>query len=148
VGFIWRPAKRNVYNVLPRLVREGYAAKREVQQAGRPTKHVYRITKAGRSALGRWLEEVESTEADREAVFLLKVFFGRFTSPETVARQVEAYRELVSEKLKTYKEIEKRLARDPAGEFPYLTLRYGIVQAEAVLRWADATLKDLPPVES
>lgn len=147
MGYIWRPAKRNVYNVLPRLVQEGYAARREVPQSGRPTKHLYRITKAGRAALRRWLEEVEGGEADREAVFLLKVFFGRLTSPETIARQVEAYREYVTEKLQTFEEIEKRLAADPAGEFQYFTLRYGIVQAEAIIGWAEATLEGLPPVE-
>jgi PadR family transcriptional regulator, regulatory protein AphA len=145
VGFIWRPAKRNVYNVLPRLVEEGLAVRREVTQSGRPTKHLYRITKAGRDALRRWLEELGSNEPDREAVFLLKVFFGRFTDREVVARQVEAYREYLKEKRGTYKEIETRIATDPAGEFPYLTLRYGIAQAEASIRWADAALRRLGP---
>ena len=143
VGFIWRPAKRNVYNVLPRLVEEGYAARRDVQQPGRPTKHLYRITKAGRVALRRWLEEVESADVEREAVFLLKVFFGRFTSRRVVASQVEAYNAYLTEKAETYREIEKRIATDPESEFPYLTLRYGIVQAEASIRWAKATRRRL-----
>jgi DNA-binding PadR family transcriptional regulator len=142
VGFIWMPAKRNVYNVLPRLVAEGYASKRELKRAGRPARHLYRITRAGRSALRAWLREVDPG-ADGEAVLLLKIFFGGFAPPSAVIRQLEAYRELVAAKARTYKDIERRIAGDPVNEYPHLTLEYGIRRAETAVRWTDAALRRL-----
>lgn len=56
VGYFWRPARSQIYAVLPRLVERGLARRRAVAQAMRPDKQVYRITPAGRGALRTWLD--------------------------------------------------------------------------------------------
>src|SRR5918996_6591185 len=69
VGYVWAPARSQIYAVLPRLVRAGLARSRHVTQSGRPDKQVYRITKKGRDALRDWLE----TSEDSEDTFQLRV---------------------------------------------------------------------------
>src|SRR5437763_1767275 len=92
VGYIWTPAKSQIYKVLPRLVARGLASRRDVVQAARPDKQLYRITRAGRATLRAWVEKVEpATEANRDAV-LLKIFFGELVEPDVVAEHVEALR--------------------------------------------------------
>jgi DNA-binding PadR family transcriptional regulator len=135
VGYVWAPARSQIYAVLPRLVRARLATSRRVAQSGRPDKHVYRITKTGREALRDWLEHSE----DSEATFLLKVFFGELMSRDALASLIERRRELAREQLADYKEIEQR-GPDP---FPYLTLRWGFAYQRALIRWADEVLREL-----
>ncbi|MBA2383411.1 MAG: PadR family transcriptional regulator, partial [Actinobacteria bacterium] len=56
VGYFWKPAKTQIYAVLPRLVAAGLATRRAVAQHDRPDKSVHRPTAAGRAALTEWLE--------------------------------------------------------------------------------------------
>src|SRR5437764_6749362 len=51
VGFFWTPAKTQLYEVLRRLVENGFATAREVRQADRPDKTLYTITREGRARL-------------------------------------------------------------------------------------------------
>lgn len=90
-GFFWAPTKSRIYAVLPQLVERGFATSREVQQAGRPNKHLYRITKPGRAAVQAWLEEPPTFEPER-APILLKLYFGELVSPETLLSHVQHIR--------------------------------------------------------
>src|SRR5262249_45594930 len=76
IGHMWSPSRSQIYKVLPRLVAAGLARSREVEQQGRPDKAVYRITPAGRTALRRWIEEVEPDPPGGTGIFLLKIFLG------------------------------------------------------------------------
>lgn len=63
----------HLYQVLDRLVRDGLASKRVVAQPDRPDKTVYRITKAGRGELTRWLEEPFVRQGGYRDDFFLKL---------------------------------------------------------------------------
>jgi DNA-binding PadR family transcriptional regulator len=135
VGYVWAPARSQIYAVLPRLVRAGLAKSRKVAQSGRPDKQVYRITKEGRVALREWLESSE----DAEDTFLLRVFFGELMSRESLVALVERRRELARERLAEYREIERR----GPDLHPYLTLRWGLAHQRALVRWTDEVLREL-----
>jgi DNA-binding PadR family transcriptional regulator len=135
VGYVWSPARSQIYAVLPRLVSTGLATSRNVAQSGRPDKQVYRITKKGRLAVREWLESSE----DREDTFLLRVFFGELMSREALVSLIERRRELARERLAQFREIE-RTRPDP---YPYLTLRWGLAHQRALIRWADEVLREL-----
>jgi PadR family transcriptional regulator AphA len=143
VSLIWKPAARHVYNVLPRLVSYGLATVRDVPQEGRPDKRVYRITAQGKRALAEWLERDEPGGPSERSVFLLKIFFGGFTSPEVVAEHVRRYREELAATAGIYEETEQRIAGKPENRFQYLTLKFGLERLEASMRWADEALKEL-----
>jgi DNA-binding PadR family transcriptional regulator len=140
VGYLWSPAKSHIYAVLPRLVTGGLATVRDVPQRTRPDKRVYRITAEGERVFRAWLED---PAAGPPNTFLLKLFFGRKTSTETVIAHIERRRAEVEGELAEYRSIEDRVRDDEASYFGYVTLRWGIAQAEAWLRWADEIVAEL-----
>ena len=142
VGYLWTAAKSHVYAVLPSLVRGGYATSRRVTQASRPDKQLYRITKKGRAAFREWLEEPAEGRGERSN-FLLKLFFGDQMSKEALVAHVGRRRDQAAAELAEYREIEKRIKGVEANYFGYVTLRWGLVQSRAWIRWADEILREL-----
>jgi len=143
VGYVWTAAKSHIYAVLPRLVAGGYATVRHVEQGPRPDKQVYRITKHGREAFRAWLEEPVDDRTGSRSVFLLKVFFGSDMSREALIAHIERKREDATRELAEYREIEERIRDEESSYFGYVTLRWGIAQAEAWIEWANEILEEL-----
>jgi DNA-binding PadR family transcriptional regulator len=143
VGYVWTAAKSHIYAVLPRLVEGGFATTRRVAQERRPDKQVYRITKKGEQALLEWLEEPVQQRAGSRSPFLLKLFFGGRMSKEALVAHVERKREEAVKELAEYREIEERIRDDDGSYYGYVTLRWGLAQAEAWIRWADEILAEL-----
>ena len=140
VGYIWSPAKSQLYAVLPRLVSAGLTRRRVIRQSRRPDKQLYRLTAAGRSAFRRWLADSEPRTEDE---LLLKVFFGRSLPGAVLVAQLEAYRARQEERLQEYLAIERDIAGDPERSHGYLTLRYGIALQQTRLRWLDEALAEV-----
>jgi DNA-binding PadR family transcriptional regulator len=139
-GFFWAPAKSRIYAVLPQLVARGFATSRSVVQETRPTKQLYRITRAGRDALQRWLEEPPSMEPER-APLLLKIYFGELLEPEVLishVRKLRAEADALSERLGA-------LDQSPtaASLFADLTIRHGLEWAQAMSRWAAGAEREI-----
>jgi PadR family transcriptional regulator AphA len=142
IGYVWTAAKSQVYAVLPRLVDGGYATATHVRQERLPDKQVYRISKRGEEAFQSWLEEPVDYESSRSP-FLLKIFFGAKMSPEALVAHVRRKREAAAGELAEYREVEKRIKDDERSYFGYATLRWGMAQARAWIRWADGFLEEL-----
>jgi DNA-binding PadR family transcriptional regulator len=142
VGYVWTAAKSHVYAVLPRLVEGGYATTRRVTQERRPDKQVYKITRKGERAFKEWLE-APIAERGARSPFLLKIFFGDLMSKEALVAHIERRRAEVVRTLEEYREIEGRIRDDPQSYYGYVTLRWGLAQARAWIRWADQILREL-----
>lgn len=134
VAHMWAPAKSQLYAVLPRLVEAGLAGRRTVRQTGRPDKQVYRLTRAGRAAVGQWLETAPPKSWDE---LLLKVFFAELCSREELLRQLDAYADVQRGFLAEYEAIT------PATRFGALTLEYGLELMPARLKWLEKTRREL-----
>jgi PadR family transcriptional regulator AphA len=137
IGYLWAPSRSQIYRVLPRLVEQGLARSREVEQRGRPDKALYALTEAGRRALRAWLEEVEDEPADR-TVYPLKIFFCDFASPQAALAQLGAYRRYLERLLARYRAIEAGPA-DSRFTYPRLVLAHGIARVSSTLNWIDDT---------
>lgn len=146
VGFIWAPARSQLYAVLKRLAADGLATGRDVVQTDRPDKRMFSVTEAGLATLREWLDRVEPIEPEDRDGLLLKLFFGAFGDPEAGRRQLLDYRARVEQRLATYREIERTFDDDSeAAALQRLqSLRLGIALMEASLGWADETLAALP----
>lgn len=142
VGYVWTAAKSQVYAVLPRLVRDGFATARHVRQERFPDKQVYRITKRGEEAFLAWLEEPVEYRSSRSP-FLLKVFFGGKMPSDALAAHLRRKREAAADELAEYREIEKRIKGSEPSYFGYATLRWGIAETRAWIRWADELLAEV-----
>jgi len=147
VGFIWAPARSQLYAVLKRLAAAGLVRGRHVVQADRPGKRIFGITEAGMATLRDWLDRVEPlAPEDRDGV-LLKLFFGAFGDQQAVHRQLLDYRERVDQRLATYREIERTFDGEhgTAALQRLQSLRLGIALMQASRAWADETLQALAP---
>ena len=136
-GFFWAPTKSRIYAVLPQLVERGFATSREVQQVGRPNKQLYKLTKAGRSAVQTWLEEPPLFEPER-APMLLKLYFGDLVPHETLLSHVRHIRTEAAA-------LQKRLEQHPDRHDVYADLAYThtVAWLKSVMRWAGAAEKEL-----
>jgi DNA-binding PadR family transcriptional regulator len=138
IGFFFAPARSHVYEVLPRLERLGWVASRAVAQRGRPDKRVYRITRAGRKVVEEWLDQRDSPE-DRN-VLLLKIYFGALVDPTVTVDRLETVLEQARARHELFLQMDARNLGNAAEFFPLLTLRHGIEQTAATIRWAQEAL--------
>jgi PadR family transcriptional regulator, regulatory protein AphA len=140
IGYVWSPAKSQLYAVLSRLERDGLAVSRTLAQSSRPDKQLFRITDEGRAAVDAWLETTEPGSVER---FYLKLFVGGLTTPDVLARHVEQFRSETVEQLADLRRVEGTNLRTGNDRFHYFVLRLGIERAEQSIAWADWVLDDL-----
>jgi PadR family transcriptional regulator AphA len=142
LAHIFSPARSQVYAVLPRLVGAGLATRREVPQSDRPDKWVYRITRAGRDSLAAWVAEPPAEEETR-SLFLLKLFLAEHVDETAVAPLIEERRAQSQERLAGLRALEREADAGEDSFHGLLTLRWGLEYHRAVVRWADAALREL-----
>lgn len=142
VGYFWKPAKSQIYAVLPRLDERKLVRRRDVRQVGRPDKQVYRITPAGRTALRRWLDEAP-LEPEPERILLLKLFFGEYADVSAIRGYVRERRLAAVQLGRELDELDAKAKADERDRFPAFTRRYGHELTSAVVRWATAVEQEL-----
>ena len=158
VGQIWPAAYGQIYKELNRLQELGWAQMEREEQESRPDRKVYRITPAGREALAAWLGERAEPPQWRDEL-LLKLIFGAFAAPGTLAETLHAAIADHEQRLRRYQE-ELRTHGDPTQPEiwqqplspenptdPYigLTARLGVAFEEMYLRWLHETCELLAP---
>ena len=133
IGYVWAPAKTQLYATLPRLAKDGLAQSRAVTQADNPDKTLYRISAVGRAALRTWHETVVPGST---AEFELRLFVGALPTDEVLIEHVEQFRRDSEERLAEYRAIEPTNTRTGNDFYHYFLLRLGIERAEHLLDWA------------
>lgn len=145
IAHFWNESYGQIYPMLKRLEREGLVTRKTDRNTPR-NRQVYAITAKGRAALGRWLAEPAGRELVRNEL-LLKLFFARNASLAEPLRHLEEFRAAQAAELRQFRAMERDLPRDHANhpDLPYwlITLRFGIRQSEASVRWADEALVEL-----
>jgi PadR family transcriptional regulator, regulatory protein AphA len=136
VGYFWAPAKTQIYATLPKLVASGYAKATKVAQQTRPDKVVYEATDAGLEALREWIAEAPLEAGHGRNVILLKLFIADIDDIEALLPQLAARRDETEWLVRELRELEEAGRRDDKP-FERLTRRFGLLYAEAVLRWSD-----------
>ena len=141
VGYFWAPAKTQIYATLPRLVESGHATQQKVVQSARPDKTIYELTESGREALREWIEEAPLEAGHGRNLILLKLYFGEEASQEALLRQVVERRK---EAARLRSELEELDASGTGGSpFEALTRRWGLLYAEALVRWTQEAEREL-----
>ncbi|HEX2292642.1 MAG TPA: PadR family transcriptional regulator [Gaiellaceae bacterium] len=135
VGYLWAPAKTQIYATLPKLVDAGLATQERVRQETRPDKRIYVLTDAGRDALREWIEEAPLDAGQGRNLLLLKLYLGEDADPEALRRQVAERREEADCLLAELEELED--AGAGGSPFEALTRRWGLLYADALRRWTE-----------
>lgn len=146
VGHIWSESYGQIYPNLKKLAASGFVSSREETQKGKPSRHIYSITQKGRDQLAEWLGIPPQPEIPRNEM-LLKLFFGSQAPASIfiayVERMVTEHRALL-EKFTHVDNVEiTKHKHRPEAPFWRMAARYGQLEMEAHLRWAEETLVTL-----
>jgi len=140
VSYFWTESYGQIYPILKKLVTEKLVTRTTQKQSGKPDRHVYALTAAGRRILRDWLARSPAPKVDRNEL-LLKLFFGEEIPPAVSAAHLAEFRERQTQLLERYRAIEHEIRNakkgNPNTPFWLITLRYGQRSSEALLRWCD-----------
>ena len=85
LNHFWTAQTSQIYRELQTMEQAGWIQQTRVSQTGKPDKHVFSITPAGREELRRWLRE-DNLPAGVRNPFLMKTFFmGELPVEENLA---------------------------------------------------------------
>jgi PadR family transcriptional regulator, regulatory protein AphA len=146
VGHFWNESYGQIYPNLKRLADGGFVKCRTERQEGKPDRYIYSITAKGRERLRTWLEVPPQQEVPRNEL-LLKLFLGDQTSPEVLIGYVE---EMARQCRAVLESVEKAVREGidgrrlyPAAPYWNMAARFGLLEMEAHLRWAEETAAEL-----
>jgi PadR family transcriptional regulator, regulatory protein AphA len=150
VGYFWNEGYGQIYPTLNKLAADGLLERTSERKAGRPERHVYSLTEAGRERLRGWLRDAPRPEVPRNEL-LLKLFFGGL-QPAAISREhILEHRRRHTELLRGFVEIRRRLDAGSGNEkqkpFWLITLSHGEHMSRASLAWCDETLNLLDAIE-
>ncbi|MCA9913835.1 MAG: PadR family transcriptional regulator [Anaerolineae bacterium] len=121
-----------LYPTLHKLLQEDAVQVDEIDQEGRPTKKVYRITTHGQAELRQWLRE--PTSADRiKRDFLLKLYFAQQVSQSDLQRLLAERRDETEALLDTLQSQGESLD-DPREKW---IIDYALMLYRAEMAWLD-----------
>jgi DNA-binding PadR family transcriptional regulator len=133
-GTAWPPVNiGQIYTTLQRLERDGLVCGHEVEQAGRPLKHVFEITGDGRRALAEWLAEATPSPRVRDE-FFLKLVLSRTTGLSDPMAMIERQRQAFLQELRDLNELAARQHGWTAG---HLLIEGAVLHLQADLKWLD-----------
>jgi DNA-binding PadR family transcriptional regulator len=146
VGHFWNESYGQIYPNLKRLAAGGLVTSKTAKQKGKPDRHVYSITSKGRMRLAKWLAVEPQPEIPRNEL-LLKLFFGVQALPQTLIGYVERMAEREAAVLEELKRLQleeiAQMARYPDAPYWKMAARFGQLELQAHLSWAQETLTAL-----
>jgi len=152
VRYFWAAELSQIYPTLQRMEKNGLLKSKLESSHRGPHRRVYSITPSGRKTLREWLRG-DPQLGDERYGFVAQFFFMDAIGDwnETI-RYLESLRGMLSERLKTYKKIEKDWG-DAAPEYPdpqtpggfhqHMALRGGIYHVAARIKWCDEVIKEV-----
>lgn len=135
VAHFWSISRTLVYRELARLEELGYVEANHVVQERLPDKRIYAPTPDGLAALDEWLADPTIPLTSAKHGFLVKFFFADRMSHHRVDSLLADYQESTAEQVADLSAIANHLADMPDAIFGLLAARYGVLAAEARLRW-------------
>jgi DNA-binding PadR family transcriptional regulator len=144
IGFFWNASHQQIYQELAKLETQGWLGVREVAQAGKPDKKVYRVTAAGLRELKRWMTDDDPDLPPIKDGLMIKLFAGHLVDPDVIRSAIETQAARRQVRLNRFREIESRFFAGQTlsleRQYQYLGLRRGIRGEEAWLEWSKEAL--------
>lgn len=139
--FYWSPAQSQVYSELRRLAEHALVVSRDVPQAGKPDKRLYRITDAGIAEFRRWFvsDELDTTTVIKHSV-VLKIFFGHMGTPEDLVTLLNRFIEEVNHNLGQLGVVQEYFENDESMAYPALAAEWSYHYYRAELEIAQSLL--------
>lgn len=139
LGWFWPRAERKLYEEPKRLVAAGLATATQEMTGARP-RTVYAITRNGRSALKRWLDEPPAPPTF-EFEGMVKVFFADGGTLEQLQASLRTIAETADQRVA---DLEDKVAQHVEGDVPFperlhlnsLGLRFQLDHEQLIATWA------------
>jgi len=144
IGNFWPFPHSQLYSEPARLADAGLLEASQ-EESGR-RRRTYTLTDEGRDALRDWLREPTPGTTQIRDLALLKLFFGRFLSPDEVAAQARVQEAAHRARLAAFVAIDAHLCGQDADKVahPRATLQMGLLSEEAFVRfWSE--IAERPP---
>jgi PadR family transcriptional regulator, regulatory protein AphA len=136
INYFWPFAHSQLYGEPGRLAAAGLLSE-EREEAGRRRK-LYSLTPLGKQALENWLATPPGAIFEMRDMAVLQLFFGEFTSEETIVRLAEDQVRLYRERLAVYRTIADQYHTAPMSQRRMAPLELGIRMAQACIDfWSD-----------
>lgn len=137
-----------VYQVLDRLERDGLVTKRTVAQTDRPAKYVFRLSKAGREELERWLDTPFVHQGGYRDDLFLKLSAASWLDSDRIRSVARVQREAYLAELAALGKLRRQHRDEPLID---LLIEAAILHTKANLRiveLAEARAANLADVEA
>ncbi|HEX3522300.1 MAG TPA: PadR family transcriptional regulator [Stellaceae bacterium] len=136
INYFWPFPHSQLYGEPERLAAAGLLSE-EREEAGRRRK-LYSITPLGKQALENWLATPPGAIFEMRDMAVLQLFFGEFTSQETIVRLAEDQVRLYRERLAVYQRIADQYPTALMSQRRMAPLELGIRMAQACIDfWSD-----------
>jgi len=144
IGFFWHSDHQRIYRELSKILKLGWVECELVEQPSKPNKKLYSLTQAGIDQLKEWAKKPSPTAPLKDDL-LVRLFSLHMLDLAILAEQVRARREEHVAKLILYRKIQVRYYSDvdptdarTVGK--YLSLKFGMRDAERWIAWCDEAL--------
>jgi PadR family transcriptional regulator AphA len=146
ITHFWSENYGHIYPILKRMEKETLVKSDIVRTSGRPNRHLYTLTEKGKEIFLEWLKKPADAEIRRNE-FLLKLFFAGALTVQDVVRIIEHEKIRNERVLSIYNHIGqeyiKKIDKEGAKKFAYITLSYGKKLASARDLWFEEVLREL-----
>ncbi len=149
IRYLWNADQAQIYRTLTEIAKDGLVVSEEIQQAGRPNKKVYELTRAGQEDLRQWLCLPLQAKDQRNAE-LVQIFFSGGISDEAALSNFKRLREKIKadieglSSLEIHSELFSPENRSPRDRFFFnSTLELGIRTAVLNLEWMDEVIEKI-----
>jgi DNA-binding PadR family transcriptional regulator len=134
-GAVWPPVNiGQVYTTLQRLERDGLVHGYEVEQAGRPDKHVFEVTEAGLRVLVEWLRSAGAAPRVRDE-FFMKLILARLAGLADPLELIESQRQAFLQELRDLNDLA--LDESPKNITTQLLIEGAALHVQADMKWLD-----------
>jgi DNA-binding PadR family transcriptional regulator len=147
ISHFWAESYGQIYPVLKRLAADKLICAGAVKRAGRK-RSAYAITAKGRIEFSQWMQR-SPEHGPRRDELILKLFLGSKTEIPALIRHLVQRRDQAREMGDQYSGWLQMSQGKKESDAPFqiITLRAGIAQAHAFVRWADESLAILRRIE-
>jgi len=135
-GDIWHASQSQTYNILKRLVEQGYITSTAVEQKKRPPRQELRITSAGSKRFESWLNQPTQNSVHAIRVeFTTRLYFTQFFFPEKIQEMIRLQIEAVYVGVNQLQEDLLNLPVEQAFNRLALDLRINLLRS--VISWLE-----------
>lgn len=141
----WREGDGSIYPILKQLLDEGVVSCETMNGESDKPKKQYTITNDGLHELQDWLND-DDCIATHRIELMLKVFFGWNVNKQVIINHIQRFHLRCIEVLKALEKVQNdnfSVKANGPKLYRYLTLKSGIIHAEASKKWCEEALEML-----